>query len=218
MKIDRIIELLETVDYRFSGAAFDAIQIPFDIKPVDFLEFAERDLASNSLHKEINALSNAKRALDGQLDCLLISFGLFKKAQKENWKFPKKIETIKEIGIIAPRVLSKLNTRRNIMEHEFSRPTLDEVENFIDIVSLFFAATDIYIYKSILEISFSVYTDNLNPLYLKYNGSIVKDDGIKIDVREHEDENVIESKFILTTSDKEYLIFLKWLLKAGRRF
>lgn len=117
------------------------IKTDFEISPSDFLKYAEDDLASSSAHKYINALSNAKRSLDCQLDTLLIGFGFYGIAKKGYWGFPKKIELLKTLGLLAPRVLSKINRTRNLMEHEFKSPDPEKVEDFIDIVSLFLAAT-----------------------------------------------------------------------------
>lgn len=87
----------------------------------------------------------AKRSLDCQIESLLIALGLYSSAKKHNWNIPKKIEIIKSVVIIAPRVLTKINRVRNIMEHEIIRPYEEQVSDFIDIVTLFNACTDKYL-------------------------------------------------------------------------
>ncbi len=48
------------------------------------------------------------------------------------------------VGILASRMLNNINLIRNLMEHDFIGPEEEQVSNFIDIVALFLASTDIY--------------------------------------------------------------------------
>jgi len=125
----------------------DRLVTNFDISPQDFISFAEIDLTQDYEHKYVNSLSNSKRALDCQLDSLLVSFGYYPLSQKQQWSFPKKIDLIKEFGIVAPRVLKKINKQRNLLEHQFVKPEKETVEDFLDITMLFIASTDAYIFK-----------------------------------------------------------------------
>ena len=127
--------------------------VDFDISPLEFLSYAEKDLALDYDHNIINALSNSKRALDCQLDTLLLSFGFYKKSQKEQWSFPKKIDLMSELGLIAPRILKKINKQRNLLEHQFVKPVRETVEDFLDITMLFIASTDRYTLKFHSEIN-----------------------------------------------------------------
>ena len=97
-----------------------------------FLDYAENDLASNTEAGNVNALTNAKRAIDCQIEQLIKSLGL-KKAKQ----FPKKIEQIKEIGLLAPRILVKVNQTRNLLEHEFVNPERHQAEDAVDVATLF---------------------------------------------------------------------------------
>jgi len=120
-------------------------QKPFEIKPEKFLSFAKSDLKQKLKRGSINALSNVKRAIDCQLDSLLIVLGFYKKAKKENWNFPYKLEFLNKIGIIAPSILRKINKQRNLLEHEYRFPKKEEVEDAIDITDLFLTATNKFI-------------------------------------------------------------------------
>ncbi|SHL96316.1 hypothetical protein [Mucilaginibacter sp. OK098] len=139
-----LLTLLDDVDTKFSQTHVSTLETPFDISPAEFIKYAEFDLTSSYDHKAVNALSNAKRAMDGQLDSLLLSFGYYKTSQKGYWGFPKKIDLVKELGIIAPRILNKVNKQRNLLEHQFIKPELTIVEDFLDIAMLFVASTDRY--------------------------------------------------------------------------
>jgi len=122
----------------------ERVDTKFETMPSEFIAFAEKDLQSNFDHRFINALSNAKRALDCQADRLLKLLGYYPESQAKFWGFPKKIALIQEFDIIAPRILNKINRVRNLMEHQYIKPNSEQVEDFIDIVSLFVASTDLY--------------------------------------------------------------------------
>ena len=113
------------------------VQKPFPIQPEELLEFARIDLASELGHRHINALSNVKRALDSQVECLLTAFGLNRVAHKQRWGFPRKLEVVQKLQIAAPEILNRINHTRNVLEHQFERPTEEEVIDALDTVSIF---------------------------------------------------------------------------------
>jgi len=142
--IKDVIDYLNHEEFQVEGTGFLEYEIPFDIKPKDFLFYAEQDLNSSLPHCFVNALSNGKRALDCQVLCLLDIFGLLKHAEKKRWGFPSKIDALKKIGVIAPRILTKVNKTRNLLEHEFANPNSEQVIDFIDVVALFIESTKVY--------------------------------------------------------------------------
>jgi len=108
------------------------------VSPNDFLEFAIRDLDSGKeTYHYVNCLSNCKRAIDSQVDLLIKKFGYKKAAKQERWNIPKKLEFIGEFGIITPRILNRIITLRNKLEHEFKAPSKREVEDALDVTVLF---------------------------------------------------------------------------------
>lgn len=82
--------------------------MPFPISSSSYLEFAELDLKDKSERGLVNALSNAKRSLDARVESILISFGFHKIAKKGNWNIPRKLEYLSKLGVLTPRVLTKL--------------------------------------------------------------------------------------------------------------
>lgn len=116
----------------YERMSFTYLEFPFEIHAQHFLDIAEEDLLSNDLRGNINALTNAKRAIDCQVEAIIEVLSLRKARQ-----FPVKLERINEIGLVAPRVLKRLNKLRNALEHDFVSPSRDEVEDFIDVASLF---------------------------------------------------------------------------------
>lgn len=81
------------------------------------------------------------------MDSVLIAFCLLKTARARRWSVPKKLEQISQLGVITPRVLTKLNRIRNLIEHEFHKPSKEKVADFVDVVALFHEATRIYLHN-----------------------------------------------------------------------
>jgi hypothetical protein len=109
----------------------------FDIEAEEFLRFAEKDLAQGDEHGLVNALSNAKRAIDGQVDKVLGCFGLLSRRN-----FPQKMAMLRDMGIIAPRIVNKVVKARNYLEHEYQAPVQEQVEDALDIALLFVTSLD----------------------------------------------------------------------------
>lgn len=130
------------------------------ISPVEFLTQAELDFQHETLTASANCLSNAKRAITGQIDQVLISIG----HSPYRWDLPKKLNKIKEIGILTPSALRKLIKARNILEHEYSAPGRVELEDFLDLAALFVLGT---------SAQFHPFSDELTISFAKNDGEIV---------------------------------------------
>ncbi|HML23029.1 MAG TPA: hypothetical protein PKD09_15355 [Aggregatilinea sp.] len=154
MELSDILTYLEDPETYWDGGTQGDIELPWEVKAEDYREFAERDLLSNEHHRLINALANAKRALACQVDSVLFALGLFPLSQKKHWNFPEKIKILQNLGVIAPRILLKITRARNLMEHEYVVPAESEVEDFLDVVSLFIASTQSLIYARYEEADF----------------------------------------------------------------
>jgi len=131
------------------GYSYENIEVGFDNSPDEFLKYAEYDLIAEYDHHLVNSLSNTKRSIDSQLDSLLIAFGLSKRSK--NWHFPDKINYLNSIGIISPRILNKINKKRNLLEHEYKNPTKEEAEDALDVAQLFVAYTNKYLFPALKE-------------------------------------------------------------------
>lgn len=208
-----LIKYLEDKDTRRCGWGMNVIDTSFETMPSEFIGFAESDLQSSFDHKYINALSNAKRALDCQADRLLKLLGYYKESQDKFWGFPKKLELIQKFEIIAPRVLNKINKTRNLMEHQYIKPKSDQVEDFLDIASLFIASTDHYASNFIDHVD---YINEDNKDFEKYSEvNIVYDnENAILKIKTHEfPPNERDIKFEVKKGDTEYLNLLKTHLK-----
>ncbi len=109
----------------------------FEINSDKFLKIAEIDLANSNTHGLVNALSNAKRAIDCQTDKVLACFGLLSRRN-----FPQKMDLLRSMGIVAPRIVTKVVKARNYLEHEYIVPEQEQVEDAIDIANLFVISLD----------------------------------------------------------------------------
>ena len=121
------------------------------ISPIEFLTLAEDDFERGGLAALVNATTKVKRAIVGQLDQLLISFGY----PSLRWNVPKKIERVRALGLLAPSLLRKVVDMRNFLEHEYATPELKSVEEALDIASLFvMSASAMFIpFDDVLEFS-----------------------------------------------------------------
>ena len=124
---------------------FANVETPFQVKPNQFLRFAEYDVNSNYEHHLVNSLSNIKRAIECQLDTLLIGFGLYDSVKKKRLSFPKKVALLDSLGVISPRILKRINKKRNLLEHQYIQPEISDVEDALDVATLFIAYTDRFI-------------------------------------------------------------------------
>lgn len=107
--------------------------------PLTYLAFARDDLVSGgSERNRTNCISNAKRALHLQIEIIADALGF----KGKRTSFPKLVDFCASCGVVGARVLRKLNTLRNVVEHDYYLPNQDEAENFLDTVELFLYATD----------------------------------------------------------------------------
>ncbi len=132
------------------STGWDKVSYPVETTPRLYLDFAIEDLESGEPKKTsrvfVNALSNAKRALHLQVETIAKAFG-FTSSKKGFPNFHDYLSFCQKCGIVTPRILKKLNTVRNAVEHEYYIPSESETEDFIDVVELFLAATDKFIYQ-----------------------------------------------------------------------
>jgi hypothetical protein len=212
MDITTLQKYLEDKHTFRCGWGTSCVDTSFETMPSEFIGFAELDLQSTFDHKYINALSNAKRALDCQADRLLKLFGYYKDSQDKFWGFPKKIELIQKFQIIAPRVLNKINKTRNLMEHQYIKPKATQVEDFLDIVSLFIASTDHYASNFIEEVTY-INEDNEEFKNLSEIEITIDSKNAIILVETNQFKPKKKIKFEIKKSDIEYIDTLKRHLK-----
>jgi hypothetical protein len=108
------------------------------LEPRDFLQFAIDEAKTLEQEKSrTNCLSNCKRAIDAQIDRLIRKLGYSPLARRQRWNIPTKLDFISDSGIVAPKILHQVNRLRNGLEHEFALPSKPDVEDALDVATLF---------------------------------------------------------------------------------
>jgi hypothetical protein len=67
----------------------------------------------------------------------MMAVGFFPLAKRQGWNIPRKLDFISQGGVVAPRTLRKVNALRNCLEHDYATPSRQEVEDALDIATLF---------------------------------------------------------------------------------
>jgi len=120
----------------------------FEISPKDFLRYSKEDLNSGNDRGIINALSNAKRAIDCLIDDILSYYGVdYLNISKSFEPFvnyfefkddiPYKLKIIQSLNLAPGFIIAKYRNLRNKLEHLYKIPSYDEVKEAIDIAELF---------------------------------------------------------------------------------
>ncbi|MFT4801840.1 MAG: hypothetical protein ACI93N_001615 [Flavobacteriaceae bacterium] len=120
----------------------------FEISPKEFLRFSKLDFHSNNSQGLINSLTNAKRAIDCQIDETLSVLGVdFQDIPKQsegivslmefNQDLPYKLKLIQALNLAPAYIVAKARTLRNKLEHYYKLPSKEEVQKSIDIAELF---------------------------------------------------------------------------------
>lgn len=118
-----------------------------DVLPSTYLEYARADaLELDEPRFRINAVGNAKRAFHLQVEILCDAFGWKAQGGRKGANFGQLLDYLGKCGVLSPNILRKLNSTRNKVEHEYLIPSMDQVEDYVDIVELFLMAT-----KSLLD-------------------------------------------------------------------
>lgn len=131
------------------------VEYPHDVTPQGFLDRAELDMNSGLPHASSNALANAKRALDSQLDYFLYSYGLSTLSETNKLSPGKKIRLVGDLGVVPNRILFHVIEARNDMEHKFTEPSEPTAMNACDVVGLFVAALDMYLFPLFDGVTFT---------------------------------------------------------------
>lgn len=120
----------------------------YDITPSEFLSFARQDLEEDSERGGINAIGNAKRSIGCRADEILTLSNLKSFSSRHKWGLPYKLLVLQKLGISAPDVLRDyITSKRNLIEHEYVRPSREETRHLAGITELFLSATDKYVEK-----------------------------------------------------------------------
>lgn len=137
IRIRRILEEADTRSYEYEWHD-DKV---FSLTSLNFRDFATADSRDAHIHSRVNALSNIKRAIECRVDELLWYCCVLPIAQKKHWNFPLKLEVLGKTGILAPKILTRINQKRNQLEHQYLRPSQKDVQDGLDVMMLFLEYT-----------------------------------------------------------------------------
>jgi hypothetical protein len=132
-----IPDIKNMAKYTVTGTMTDSLPLYGDATTEVYLGFARIDLHHPYRRNRINALSNAKRGLHLQVDAHGDALGLGKLPKNERRHFPQKLNFLSRCGLVAPRILQRLNRLRNAVEHDYVIPEIQDVQDFVDVVELF---------------------------------------------------------------------------------
>ena len=128
-----------------------------ELTPRDFLDFARKDLQADGLRGGVNAIGNAKRAIDAQIDKFLVAFGLspserlpdaarsFLDRGVSSGRFadaPEKLHLLDALGVAPLTLASAARAARHALEHRYELPDEEEVQSAIETAALFLGAVD----------------------------------------------------------------------------
>jgi hypothetical protein len=135
-----------------TGTAFYS---PYSIKPEDFITFAKADFFKADARGLVNALSNAKRAIDCQADSFIAAIGLDPQALDKQLGTkglaslslcvpkadgPLKFRFLQSLGVATPSIVGRMRRFRNLLEHEYKKPRKTDVSDAIGVAELFVQA------------------------------------------------------------------------------
>lgn len=142
----------------------------FEITPLEFLSFAKADFREGGKKGRINALTNAKRAIDCQIDLIFKSFGYdFDNFPKYLSRFSNyfcnldrrksvsaKLKIINAFGMAPARLVGDARALRNKMEHYYNNPEEEDVWQSLEVVELFLSATE----RKLMDLRYFDLTDS----------------------------------------------------------
>jgi hypothetical protein len=204
----------EITRYQADDYARQGMWYPGDNEPGVFFDFALKDmLDSPSERAHVNAISNAKRALHLQVENLCFGFGAAG-LDKKLKNFPSRLEFLERIGIARPRILKKINSLRNIVEHEYKIPNAEEAHDFVDIVGLFLDATKVYRYNQPCDVeNFADVFDLTGEYVLVRLCANFRDGELTIMSKKNGAARLDEIRQIISVNDMEYFEWVKMVLR-----
>lgn len=201
----------------FEGSLAESLGTAFGLKPKDYMELGEEDLNNPSRKSLINSRRNIKMAIECRVDELLHLFGILNMSRKQDWTFSRKMDFLKDVGLISSRILKKVNFLRTKAEHNYGIPNIEEVEELLEGAALFLAYTEKYVdrtYGTLIVEGEKVTTfSGINFYYPQAKIDLIsKDSKFKILYSEEMDSK--KSAEITLLNWEGYLALLKFWIKA----
>lgn len=134
----------------------------YEVDALQFLSFAKQDIEEYSEKGEVNALSNAKRAIECRVDELLklLNFEDFSSRWNLPRNLPYKMVVLKTFGVRTPDILRRLIiSKRNFLEHKYKRPKeRQEIQDAVELAELFLEASRQYVERGYIASATVIHT------------------------------------------------------------
>ncbi len=201
------------------------LDFEFEITPADFLRFAHQDFNSGDKKGLVNGLTNAKRAIDCQIDKFFACIGYEPNTElpqnaKEYIKrriipnsradFSQKLRLLYALDVAPLGLISKIRGLRNLLEHEYKLPSENEVTEGLEIATLFIGAVNNVLNSFVNELVIgnlsNMYREDgrfANVIYVFY-----KQENASFEIRGIADKNYREN-FEISKTHHQYLELLR---------
>lgn len=204
----------------------------FDITPKEFLRFAKEDLETGGTRGIINAITNSKRAIDCQIEEVLIKLSVNTCNQKHLNKLIQSLysdvnthhnlKVIHSLNLAPTLLISKTRNIRNKLEHLYQCPLLEEAQEALDVAELFIKTVDGQMNTIIEEF---IITDEKNykpeATWNAQNGIGFRIDyglnNFHIDILKILDSKIMDS-IIINNQSEEFPYLLRLVLSQGDDF
>ena len=149
----KIAELDLTKLLYFPSAGTDLDIDEFQISPIEFLRYAKAEFHSKTTAGLVNGISNAKRAIDCQIDVVLASLigewvdlpkslEVFTKCFNFDGDLSYKLKVIQSLNLAPSTLIAEARTHRHELEHNYQVPVERNVKRAIDIAEIFIRSID----------------------------------------------------------------------------
>lgn len=167
----------------------------FEVSSHEFLSFAKEDFSENTKRGLLNALTNAKRAIDCQIDTILRSIGFAHDDSPQNVKdfvawyeskegavdAPLKLKLIRALGMAPTGLIANARTLRNKLEPYYEAPDANDVKATVELAELFIGTTQNKLRSFVEEFTVGDGADMLNEhqqfnrcIYISYQNDEAK--------------------------------------------
>ena len=107
------------------------------------------------------------------------------------------------LGVISPRILLKINQKRNLLEHEYIRPNKGDVEDALDVAILFIVYTDKYLLNAIVRCEpYNFIEEYCLEVNLDYEKN-------RITISKRRDKETLKE---INADSEDYIKYLKWFI------
>jgi len=210
-----IQEYIEYFDYdAASGANLDFPN--FELLPHSFLEFADKELSQKEVKQHlINCVTHLKRAAECQIDTFLYVCNLYKIVTKNNLGFDAKLKFLKDARVFNSRTLSRFNTIRNKIEHDYAMPQIEDIEVYHDLVSALIEVIEgtMFVLAHGAEIGFSIEKQDERIGYFKMSYQF-EEPSIKVEYRLKEEQTTLIATF--SKEREDFIFFLRVLILLNK--